>query len=191
MRSAPTAIFMRAENPSRHGAGPSVGIAGAGLLGRLLAWRLAHAGWRVSVFDPAEGAGPVFRSQAPDPYVPTAAGFTAAGMLSPLAELDNAEPGEAALGWRSIELWRDIAANLPQAPYFRAEGSLMLAHRTDLGAAQRVLSLDLPDSQAWALLAASGGHPVLAMGEWMASANPLPLWRDGLDPIADRLRLAP
>ena len=118
---------------------PTVGIAGAGLLGRLLAWRLAHAGWRVSVFDPAEGAGPVFRSQAPDPYVPTAAGFTAAGMLSPLAELDNAEPGEAALGWRSIELWRDIAASLPQAPYFRAEGSLMLAHRTDLGAAQRVL----------------------------------------------------
>ena len=118
---------------------PTVGIAGAGLLGRLLAWRLAHAGWRVSVFDPAEGAGPVCRSQAPDPYVPTAAGFTAAGMLSPLAELDNAEPGEAALGWRSIELWRDIAANLPQAPYFRAEGSLMLAHRTDLGAAQRVL----------------------------------------------------
>ena len=139
MRSAPTAIFMRAENPSRHGAGPSVGIAGAGLLGRLLAWRLAHAGWRVSVFDPAEGAGPVFRSQASDPYVPTAAGFTAAGMLSPLAELDNAEPGEAALGWRSIELWRDIAATLPQGPYFRAEGSLMLAHRTDLGAAQRVL----------------------------------------------------
>ena len=118
---------------------PTVGIAGAGLLGRLLAWRLAHAGWRVSVFDPAEGAGPVFRSQAPDPYVPTAAGFTAAGMLSPLAELDNAEPGEAALGWRSVELWRDIAATLPQAPYFRAEGSLMLAHRTDLGAAQRVL----------------------------------------------------
>ena len=32
---------------------------------------------------------------------------------------------------------------------------------------------------------------VLAMGGWMASANPLPLWRDGLDPIADRLRLAP
>ena len=130
---------MRAENPSRHGAGPSVGIAGAGLLGRLLAWRLAHAGWRVAVFDPAESAEPVFRSQAGDPYVPTAAGFTAAGMLSPLAELDNAAPGEAALGWRSIELWRDIAANLPQAPYFRAEGSLMLAHRTDLGAAQRVL----------------------------------------------------
>ena len=117
----------------------TVGIAGAGLLGRLLAWRLAHAGWRVSVFDPAESAQPVFRSEAHEPYVPTAAGFTAAGMLSPMAELDNAEPGEAALGWRSIALWRQMAAALPQQPLFRAEGSLMLAHRADLGAAQRVL----------------------------------------------------
>ena len=117
----------------------SVGIAGAGLLGRLLAWRLAHAGWRVSVFDPAADAGPVFRSQAPDPYLPPAPGFTAAGMLSPLAELDNAEPAQAALGWRSVALWRQIAAALPQAPFFKADGSLMLAHRADMGAAQRVL----------------------------------------------------
>lgn len=117
----------------------TVGIAGAGLLGRLLAWRLAHAGWRVSVFDPSQSAQPVFRSEAREPYVPTAAGFTAAGMLSPIAELDNAEPGEAALGWQSIALWRQMAAALPQQPLFRAEGSLMLAHRADLGAAQRVL----------------------------------------------------
>ena len=32
----------------------SIGIAGAGLLGRLLAWQLARAGHRVSVFDVAE-----------------------------------------------------------------------------------------------------------------------------------------
>ena len=119
----------------------SIGIAGAGLLGRLLAWRLARAGHRVSVFDVAESPRPVFRSQVPDdaPYVPTAAAFTAAGMLSPLAELDSVEPAIAALGWRSIPLWRDITAALPQRPMFRAEGSLMLAHHSDLGAAQRVL----------------------------------------------------
>jgi glycine oxidase len=119
----------------------SIGIAGAGLVGRLLAWRLARAGARVRVFDPARDAGPVFRSAAAEDaaYVPTAAAFTAAGMLSPLAELDNAEPGQAALGWRSIALWRQIAAALPDQPFFRAEGSLMLAHRADLGAAQRVL----------------------------------------------------
>ena len=53
-------------------------------------------------------------------------------MLSPLAELDTVEPAVAALGWRSIALWRDIAAALPQRPMFRSEGSLMLAHREDL-----------------------------------------------------------
>ncbi len=117
----------------------SVGIAGAGLLGRLLAWRLAQAGCRVSVFDPAASEQPVPRSQATEPYVPTAAGFTAAGMLSPLSELDNAEPAVAALGWRSLALWPQIAAALPGTPNVTVRGSLLLAHRADLGAAQRVL----------------------------------------------------
>ncbi len=117
-----------------------IGIAGAGLLGRLLAWRLARAGHRVSLFDPAASEQPVPRSQAPDPYVPTAAAFTAAGMLSPLSELDNAEPGVAALGWRSLALWPRIAAALPGAPSVHIGGSLLLAHRADLGAAQRVLA---------------------------------------------------
>lgn len=117
----------------------SVGIAGAGLLGRLLAWRLSQAGHRVSVFDPATSEQPVPRSQATEPYVPTAAGFTAAGMLSPLSELDNAEPAVAALGWRSLALWPQIAAALPGTPNVTVRGSLLLAHRADLGAAQRVL----------------------------------------------------
>lgn len=118
-----------------------IGIAGAGLLGRLLTWRLARAGHAVQVFDAAAGPEPVFRSQAPDAsHVPTAAGFTAAGMLSPIAELDNAEPSIAALGWRSIALWRSIVAALPEPrPLFSVQGSLLLAHRADLGAAQRVL----------------------------------------------------
>ena len=116
-----------------------IGIAGAGLLGRLLAWALARAGHRVSVFDPATGPQPVSRSQAGEPYVPTAAGFTAAGMLSPLAELDNAEPAVAALGWQSLGLWPQITAALPGQPRVQVGGSLLVAHRADLGAAQRVL----------------------------------------------------
>jgi len=116
-----------------------IGIAGAGLLGRLLAWRLARAGHRVTVYDPAAGPEGMLRSRAPDPYQPTAAGFTAAGMLSPLAELDNAEPAVAALGWQSLRLWKRIAAALPGAPFFAARGSLMVAHRADAGAARRVL----------------------------------------------------
>lgn len=112
---------------------PSIGIAGAGLLGRLLAWRLGRAGHAVSVFDPARDAAPSFDGRQ-------AAGFTAAGMLSPLAELDNSSAQVALLGWRSLALWRGIVAALPSAPAFSVEGSLLLAHRSDLGAAQRVLA---------------------------------------------------
>jgi len=110
-----------------------VGIAGAGLLGRLLAWRLARAGHRVTVFDPAAGPVPRFDGQG-------AAAFSAAGMLSPLAELDNSSAEVAALGWRSIALWRDVVAACQAVPAFSQRGSLLLAHRSDLGAAQRVLA---------------------------------------------------
>ena len=117
-----------------------IGIAGAGVLGRLLAWQLSHAGHRVEVFDPA--SGPEARRDGLGP-----AGFTAAGMLSPLAELDAAGPEVATLGLRSVALWADIAGRLAAldgqgdaARYFRQHGSLMLAHGPDLGAAQRVLS---------------------------------------------------
>jgi len=110
----------------------SVGIAGAGLLGRLLAWQLARAGHAVSVFDPASGPLPGFDGRQ-------AAGFTAAGMLSPLAELDSSSARVAALGWRSIGRWRDIVAVLAERPHFAERGSLLLAHRSDMGAARRML----------------------------------------------------
>lgn len=112
-----------------------IGIAGAGLLGRLLAWQLAGLGQAVTVFDPA--SGPLDRG---------AAGWTAAGMLSPLAELECADARVAALGWRSLELWDRLLAQLPQAVHFRREGSLLLAHRGDLGSAQRLLGV-LRDKQ--------------------------------------------
>ena len=121
----------------------TIGIAGAGLLGRLLAWQLSRAGHVVHVFDPASGPAPQFRSDLPHPLGEggrlQAAGFTAAGMLSPVAELDNAEPAVATLGWRSLVLWREITSSLSQRPFFSEQGSLLLAHRQDMGAAQRVL----------------------------------------------------
>lgn len=52
-----------------------IGIAGAGLLGRLLAWQLAERGHSVSLFETGT------LSQ------PAAAGWTAAGMIAPLSEL--------------------------------------------------------------------------------------------------------
>lgn len=109
-----------------------IGIAGAGLLGRLLAWRLAGT-HEVTVFDPANG--PQARSDGRGP-----AAFTAAGMLSPLAELDNSGPAIAALGWRSMALWREITDALAAPETVCTLGSLLVAHGSDLGAAQRVLA---------------------------------------------------
>jgi glycine oxidase len=106
-----------------------VAIAGAGVMGRLLAWQLAGAGHCVQVVDPADG-----------PARPGAAGFSAAGMLSPLAEREHAEPDVVALGWRSLALWPAIAEALGQPHLVKTDGSLLLAHGSDTGAAQRVLA---------------------------------------------------
>lgn len=126
-----------------------IAIAGAGVLGRLLAWRLARAGHAVTVFDPASGPAPPVPGSLALPSVPHAAAFTAAGMLSPLAELENAGPEIATLGWRSLDLWKqwcdELVTGGAQAPLFARHGSLMVAHGSDLGAARRVLArLDQP-----------------------------------------------
>jgi glycine oxidase len=132
----------------------NIGIAGAGVLGRLLAWRLSRAGHGVTVFDPAPGPlAPATGLLTPSATAAHAAGFTAAGMLSPLAELENAEPEIARLGWLSLDLWRGVADTLRDdgctAPLFAQRGSLMLAHGSDLGAARRVLDR-LGAARTWA-----------------------------------------
>lgn len=146
-----------------------IGIAGAGVLGRLLAWRLARTGHQVSVFDPAAGPQPPAVGQI-GASTPHAAGFTAAGMLSPIAELDNADATIARLGWRSLPHWRAIGEALGGAePLVRVNDSLLLAHGSDRGAAQRVLArLDaLPDAPRAETLTAAQQRalePALATG---------------------------
>ncbi|MEZ5702523.1 MAG: FAD-dependent oxidoreductase [Burkholderiaceae bacterium] len=108
------------------------------------------------MFDPANGPGEPATGELAPAGTAHAAGFTAAGMLSPLAELDNAGPAIAQLGWRSMGLWRDVAQQLSEAgwsgPLFAQQGSLMVAHGPDLGAARRVLArlsaTQLPDAPA-------------------------------------------
>lgn len=112
-----------------------IGIAGAGLLGRLLALELSHAGHRVAVFDPASGPGPKAESGT------EAAAWTAAGMLNPVAELECADARVFAWGLRSCQLWPGIVQRLGDPVALRLQGSLLLAHRSDAGAAQRVVGL--------------------------------------------------
>jgi glycine oxidase len=115
------------------GARLHIGIAGAGLLGRLLAWRLARLGHAVSVFDASPEPGPRYGKRQ-------AAAFSAAGMLSPLAEFENAGASVAHWGIRSLSLWEAIAAQLSGEPFHQRQGSLLLAHAGDLGTAVRMLS---------------------------------------------------
>jgi glycine oxidase len=107
-----------------------IGIAGAGLLGRLLALQLSRAGHEIHVFDPASDAA-----------ARGAAGWAAAGMLSPVTELECADLRVFELGQRSLALWPALVASLPQAVGLRRTGTLLLAHRGDEGAARRTLDL--------------------------------------------------
>ncbi|MES2941612.1 MAG: FAD-dependent oxidoreductase, partial [Pseudomonadota bacterium] len=100
-----------------------IGIAGAGLAGRTLAWRLARAGCRVSLFDSLQRNDLATASQ------------TAAAMLSPLAELAVSDEAVFGLGQRSMLLWPtwigELAAESGEQVYFRQQGTLVVAHAQD------------------------------------------------------------
>jgi len=97
----------------------NIGIAGAGLAGRLLAWRLASAGCRVSLFD-AKQRGDL-----------TSASQTAAAMLSPLAELAVSDDAVFELGQRSMQLWPQWLEQLTADVYYKQDGTLVVAHPQD------------------------------------------------------------
>jgi len=104
----------------------SAGIVGAGIVGRVLALHLLRKGWQVTLFDHdiLEGKG--------------SCSYAAAGMLSPLAELETAETVIFDLGIRSMTLWSNILPTLNQPVYFQREGSLLLAHRQDIKELERI-----------------------------------------------------
>lgn len=101
----------------------NVGIVGAGIMGRMLSWHLARDGHAVALFDRDD-----VRS---DSERKSAAGYTAAGMLTPYAELESAEPMIFDLGMRSLDLWPQIMADLGISDAYFQEGSLVVAHPND------------------------------------------------------------
>jgi glycine oxidase len=103
-----------------------IAIAGAGLLGRLLAWQLQRAGINITLFE----AG----SFAPDtPQSLRAAAFTAAGMVAPLSEAVVSDEGVYRMGIFALQEWPKWFAQLPAttAPLFFNNGSLVVAHQQD------------------------------------------------------------
>ena len=97
----------------------TIGIVGAGVMGRVLAWRLCRAGFAVSLFD----------KDAID--YGQAAAYTAAGMLTPYCEVESAELLVYHLGMRSLTLWKQLAGELNADLGYFDQGSLVVAHGSD------------------------------------------------------------
>lgn len=107
-----------------------IAIAGAGLLGRLLAWRLRLLGHDITLFE----AGKL----QPDGNTTRAAAFTAAGMIAPLSEAVASDANVYRMGQFALQRWPEWLKDLPQndlpqhtPDLFFAKGSLLVAHPQD------------------------------------------------------------
>ena len=96
-----------------------IAIVGAGIAGRMLAWRLKKLGFSITIFDKNDRT-----SQA-------ACSFAPAGILSPLAELEMAEHRIFELGSRSMQLYPQWLTEFTTPVFFRQIGSLITAHKND------------------------------------------------------------
>lgn len=97
----------------------NIGIAGVGLVGRVLALNLLQRGHKVTLFDEDRA------------YGDNAAGMTAAGMLAVFAELESAESVIFDHGNRSILLWPSLLEQIGIADAYQQEGSIITAHPQD------------------------------------------------------------
>ena len=106
------------------------GIAGGGLAGLLMAWRLLRSGWRVELFDRAPRADAVSASRI------------AGGMVAPDNEAAEGEAAIADYGEAALALWPGWLDELRQdsdiAVEWRGRGSLVVAHGADRGELQRL-----------------------------------------------------
>ncbi len=108
----------------------NIAIAGAGLAGRVLALNLLQSGEHTITFfekDSKEGVN--------------AAGFTAAGMLAPYAELETAESVIFELGKRSIELWPALLKEIGLFDGYQQKGTVITAHPQDMGELEHFIGM--------------------------------------------------
>jgi len=96
-----------------------IGIAGAGLLGRLLAWQWSKAGHTVHLFEKGDDSGH------------SSAGWIAAGMLSVEAEIETISPELYSEMQKARGVWLNWIADLSVPVDLRCNGSLLVAHRRD------------------------------------------------------------
>lgn len=129
----------------------SIGIAGAGLLGRLIAWRLLRNGHRVTLFERGPEGGT------------HAAAWTAAGMVAPLSEAVVSDPFIYQMGRYALRQWPLWVKQLPaqRRPLWQFKGSLVVAHPQDepeLTQFYRDLYQVTGDTQGYQWLTGAGIH---------------------------------
>jgi len=108
----------------------NIAIVGAGLVGRVVALNLLRSGDHTITFfekDSKEGV--------------TAAGFTAAGMLAPFAELETAESVIFELAHRSITLWPDLLKEIGLFDGYQQKGTVITAHPQDVGELEHFIGM--------------------------------------------------
>ena len=105
----------------------NIAIAGAGLLGRLLAWQLLHTGCKITLFETTSFLPEI-------PQTNRAAAFTAAGMIAPLSEAVVADESVYRMGQFALQQWPLWLNKLrhQSTPLFFQNGSLVIAHPQDL-----------------------------------------------------------
>ncbi len=96
-----------------------IGIAGAGLVGRLATYYLQKRDCDVTLFEGETGSSGV--------------GRIAAGMVAPYSEYDIPTKDLLGLGLTSLECWNDIAKGLNTPSLYSLFGSLTVAFRQDHG----------------------------------------------------------
>jgi glycine oxidase len=108
----------------------NIAIVGAGLVGRVTALNLLQEGGHtITFYDKASKEGV------------DAAGFTAAGMLAPYAELETAESIIFELGQRSIALWPKLLREVGLFDGYQQKGTLITAHPQDRGELEHFIGM--------------------------------------------------
>lgn len=98
----------------------NIGIVGAGIIGRLLAFTLVNKGHQISLYDENDDNGYASCSMA------------AAGMLAPIAELVKSKRVIYEMGMEALdEHWPKLLASFKRAIYFQRKGSYVVAHPND------------------------------------------------------------
>ena len=140
-------------------AGQHCVVLGAGLMGRLMAWRLRLQGHHVQLHE----------AQAQE--VQGAAAWVAAAMLAPLAESAITEMNVVGMGVYGLKRWPELLAQLDQSVFFQQAGTLVVWHRQDATLARHFsdklvqTQKHLPASDAYLEVDSSGLHqlePTLA-----------------------------